>query len=172
MFFELIGTIMAGIAAALFVWAIRRWKPAVPSWLVPASAGAAMIAAAVSSEYGWYGRVSAQLPDHFVVARTVEGQAPWRPWSYVVPNVERFVAIDKSSLRKSPQDPAQRMVDLYFFGRWAPLQKLTVLWDCTGNRTATVVEGAAFAEDGSVTGVDWQPIPADDPVRVAACAEA
>jgi hypothetical protein len=116
--------------------------------------------------------MAGQLPDSFVVARKVEETAPWRPWSYVVPYVGRFIAMDKASLRTNPQDPSQRMVDLWFFGRWAPLQKLTVLWDCTGNRTATVVEGAAFEEDGSITGVDWQPIPADDPVRMAACAGA
>lgn len=172
MFFELIGTVMAGIAAAMLVWAIRRWKPQVPAWLMPAGAGAAMIAAAISSEYGWYGRMAGQLPDGFVVAQTVEETAPWRPWSYLLPYTGRFIAVDQATMRTSPEDPGQRMVDLYFFGRWAPLQKLTVLWDCSGNRTATIGNGAAFDADGKVAGAEWQPIAADDPVRMAACAGA
>jgi hypothetical protein len=171
MFFELVGTIMAGLAAALFVFAIRRWKPAIPKWLMPAAAGGAMILAAISSEYGWYGRVSAQLPEGFVVAQTMEEKAPWRPWSYLIPYTGRFIAVDQGMAKTNPNVPGQRIVDLYFFGRWAPLQRLTVLWDCTGNRTATLGEGAEFTESGEIAGVEWQPIPADDPVRAAACAE-
>jgi hypothetical protein len=168
MFFELVGTVMAGLAAALLVWAVRRWKPGVPAWLIPTAAGGAMIAAAVSSEYGWYSRMSGQLPDGFVVAQRIDDPDPWRPWTYVIPYTSRFVAVDQGTTRTDPGDPSQRMVDLYFFGRWAPLQKLTVLWDCAGNRTATLGDGATFTEDGQID-ADWQPIAADDPVRAAAC---
>ena len=50
MFFELIGTIVAGVAAAPLVWAINRTlKGRLPSWLVPVAAGAAMLAATISS---------------------------------------------------------------------------------------------------------------------------
>jgi len=172
MFFELVGTIMAGIATALFVFAIRRWKPEiVPRWLMPVGAGAAMILAAISSEYGWYGRVSGQLPDTFVVAQTMDEKSPLRPWTYLLPYTSRFVAVDQGTAKTHPEVPEQRIVDLYFFGRWAPLQRLTVLWDCSGARTATLGEGAEFMADGQVANVDWQPIRADDPVFRAACAE-
>jgi hypothetical protein len=171
MFFELVGTVMAGLSAALLIWAIRRWKPGIPSWLLPAGAGAAMILAAVSSEYGWYGRMAGQLPDGFVVAQTMDEDSPWRPWTRVFPYTSRFIAVDQATARTNPEDPAQRMVDLYFFGRWAPLQKLTILWDCAQNRTATLGDEAAFAAAGDLDGIDWQPIAADDPVRAAACAE-
>jgi hypothetical protein len=171
MFFELVGTIMAGIAAALLIWAIRRWKPAIPNWVLPVGAGVAMLAAAMSSEYGWYTRISGQLPETFVVAQRLDERSPLRPWTYILPYTSRFVAIDRGSLRTNPQVPDHRMVDLYFFGRWAPNQRLTVLWDCARNRTAALGEGAVFDEDGQVANASWQPVPPDDPVFVAACAE-
>jgi hypothetical protein len=173
MFFELVGTIMAGIAAALFVYALRVWKPdLIPRWLLPIAAGGAMLAAAISSEYGWYGRVAGQLPETFVVAQTYDERAALRPWTFLVSYTSRFVAVDRSSTRTNPQVPDQRMVDLYFFGRWAPVQKLTVLWDCAGHRTAALGADAAFDATGEVANADWQPIPPDDPVLRAACAEA
>ena len=172
MLLEFVGTVMAGLAAGMLVFALRGWKPhLVPKWLLPVAAGAAMILATISSEYGWYGRVSAQLPETFVVAQTVEETAPWRPWTYLAPYVSRFVAVDQGTARTNARVPDQRIVDLYFFGRWAPLQRVTVLWDCAGNRTATLGEGTEFGEDGQVAGADWQPIAADDPILRAACAE-
>lgn len=171
MFFELVGTIMAGIAAALFIWAIRRWKPGIPNWVMPVGAGAAMLAAAVSSEYGWYGRIAGQLPESFVVAQRLDERSPLRPWTYLLPYTSRFMAIDRGSMRTHPQFPDQRMVDLYSFGRWAPNQRITVLWDCAGARSAALGEGAVFGADGQVANADWQPIAADDPVFRAACAE-
>lgn len=172
MFFELVGTVMAGISAALLVYALRFWKPdVVPRWLMPVAAGAAMLAAAVSSEYGWYGRVSAQLPETFVVAQTHEERAALRPWTFLVSYTSRFVAVDRGSIRTNPQVPDQRMVDLYFFGRWAPVQRMTVLWDCAGNRTAALGPDAEFDESGQVANAEWRPIPPDDPVFREACAE-
>jgi hypothetical protein len=173
MLLEFVGTLLAGLAAGMLVFAIRSWKPhLVPKWALPVVAGAAMIVATISSEYGWYGRVSEQLPETFVVAQTVEERAPWRPWTYVRPYVTRFVAVDQGTARTHPEVPGQRMVDLYFFGRWTPLRQVTVLWDCPGRRTAALGEGTEFGADGQVAGADWQPIAADDPLFVAACAEA
>jgi hypothetical protein len=173
MLLELVGTVMAGLAAGMFVFALRAWKPhLVPKWLLPIAAGAAMIVATVSSEYGWYGRVSSQLPETFVVAQTVEDRAPWRPWTYLAPFVSRFVAVDRGTTKTHPAVPDQRIVELHFFGRWTPYRRVPVLWDCAGNRTAALAEGAAFGADGQVTGIEWQPIAPDDPIFVAACGEA
>jgi hypothetical protein len=173
MLLELVGTIMAGLAAGMLVFALRSWKPhLVPKWALPVVAGAAMIIATISSEYGWYGRMAAQLPETFVVAQTVEEQAPWRPWTYISPYVSRFVAVDTGTAKTHPQVPGQRMVDLHFFGRWTPYRRVAVLWDCAGGRTAALGEGVEFGADGQVAGVDWQPIAAEDPLFVAACREA
>jgi hypothetical protein len=171
MFFELVGTVLAGLAAALLVFAVRRFAPdRVPKWLMPVSAGAAMILATISSEYGWFGRVSGQLPEGFTVAETVEESAVYRPWTYLVPLTSRFIAVDHAGARTNPDFPGQRIVDLYFFGRWQPVQSIPVLFDCDGNRSVVLAEGTEFGSDGAIANPAWEDMPSDDPVLRAACA--
>lgn len=172
MIFELIGTILAGVAAALLVWAVNRTlKGRLPSWLIPVSAGAAMLAATISSEYGWYARTAATLPEGMIVAQTVEETAFYRPWTYLRPFTSRFVAADPLAARTHPDHPDQRIVDLVFYGRWARIAKVPMLFDCAGNRRADIVDGIEFGEGGAVLDARWRAVPPGDPVQDAACAE-
>jgi hypothetical protein len=173
MFFELIGTILAGVAAALFVWALNRTlKGRLPSWLVPISAGAAMLVATVSSEYGWFARTQSNMPEGFVVAQTIEDRQFYRPWTYVKPFVSRFVAVDQMTTRTHPAQPDQRIVDLVFYGRWARTAKIPVLFDCAKNSRADLVDGVEFGANGEVLDAQWQPMDPDAPLLRAACAQA
>jgi hypothetical protein len=172
MFFELIGTLLAGVAAALLVWALSRLlKGRLPSWLIPASAGAAMLVATISSEYGWYARTAATLPERMIIAQTVEESVFYRPWSYLKPYVSRFVAADPLAARVHPDQPDRRIVDLLFFGRWSRTAQIPMLFDCAENMRADVTEAITFGEGGAVEGVRWRSVPADDPVQAAACTE-
>lgn len=172
MFFELIGTLMAGAAAALLVWALNRTlKGRLPKWLMPAAAGAAMIVATISSEYGWFARATANLPDGMVVAQTVEETAFYRPWTYAKPFITRFVAVDQISARTHPDQPDQRIVDLVFYGRWTRTAKVPMLFDCKAGRRADIVDGIDFGDNGDVINAQWREVAADDPILKAACAE-
>ncbi len=173
MFFELIGTIMAGVAVALILWAVNRTllKGRLASWLVPVSAGLAMLIAAISLEYGWYDRTTRTMPASFVVAQTVEEAAFYRPWTYAVPFTARFIAVDQASTRTHPQQPDQRMVDLVIYGRWTRTAKVPALFDCAGSRRADIVDGVDFGDNGEVVGVDWIAVPENDPVLKVACEE-
>lgn len=171
MFFELIGTIVAGIAAALLVWAINRTlKGRLPKWLVPVSAGAAMLLATISSEYTWFTRAQSIMPNGFVVAETVEETNFYRPWTYVKPYVSRFIAVDSATVRTHPARPEQRMVDLIIYGRWNRTAKIPALFDCTANARADLVDGADFGPDGEVLNVVWQPMDVGSLMLKAACA--
>ncbi len=173
MIFEFIGTVMAGLAAGMLAWAIRRFSPArIPGWLIPVAGGAAMIATTISNEQGWYTRVTDQLPPTFVIAQTVEETAFYRPWTYLQPMTTRFIAVDTNSVRQNATVPDQRIVEVYFFGRWAPTHKVPVLFDCAGARTASLIDGADFAADGTVANASWEAMAADDPVFRAACGSA
>ena len=170
MILELIGTVVAGVAAASLVLIARHLLgERVPKWLIPIAAGIGMLTATISSEYGWYDRTVAALPEEMKVAQTVESRAPWRPWTYVIPFVERFVVVDTGSTRLNPAVPGQRIVDLYFFGRWAPVNKVSALLDCEGNRRAALVEGAVFDDTGQVAGASWNTVTADDPILRVGC---
>lgn len=172
MFFELIGTFVAGGAAALFFWAlVRSLKGRLPKWTIPAAAGAAMLAATISSEYGWYGRTVALMPERIVVAEAIEERAFYRPWTYLRPYVTRYVAVDLRSTRIHPAQPDQRIVDLVFYGRWARTAKVPMLFDCANGRRADIVDGVEFGANGDVLNARWLTVPGDDPVLETACGE-
>ncbi|WP_432256795.1 hypothetical protein [Limimaricola sp. AA108-03] len=171
MFLELLGVIFAGVTGALVVYAANRATGGrLPRWLMPAVAGLAMIGATISLEYSWYDRTAAALPEGLVVADTVEERALYRPWTYLVPYTDRFVAIDRTSLQTNPDRPGERIANIYFFGRWAPLRQLPVAFDCTQGRRAALVEGAGIAADGRIEGADWMQASPGDPLLAAACA--
>ncbi|WP_299620493.1 hypothetical protein [uncultured Tateyamaria sp.] len=172
MFFELIGTIVAGVAAGLIVWALNRTlKGRLPTWLVPVAAGGAMFATTISSEYSWFGRTVGNMPEGMVVAQTVEESAFYRPWTYAKPFVSRFVAVDQATARSHPKQPDQRIVDLVFYGRWARTAKVPVLFDCADAKRADIVDGIAFGDDGAVINAAWRMLDGADPVLKAACQE-
>lgn len=170
MFIELIATIFAGIACAgvamlLNILTGRR----LPKWILPVAAGAGMIGTTVSNEYTWFSRTAETLPDGLEIAMTVDEQSWFRPWTQVRPYTKRFVAVDTATARTNENLPAQRLVDLYFFGRWSPVNQAPMLFDCEAARSAMLIDGAEFAEDGTVANADWQTVPRDDPILNLVC---
>lgn len=170
MFVELIATIFAGIGCAglAMVLNIASGKR-LPKWLMPVAAGLGMIGMTISNEYTWFNRTAERLPDGVEIAMTVEEQGLLRPWTYIWPYTKRFVAVDTETTRTNASLPDQKLADLYFFGRWSPVNKAPLLIDCAGERSAVLIDGAEFAEDGSVSNSDWAAMPQDDPVLTLVC---
>ena len=93
MLFHLLATFSAGICAAgLFLLGYRTCGRKAPRYLPPLAAGLAMIGYNVWDEYSWAGRTIADLPGHIEVVATYGNSAPWKPWTYAIPEVDRFVA--------------------------------------------------------------------------------
>ena len=171
MFLELIATIVAGIACAgiamlLNIATGRR----LPRWIMPVAAGAGMLAMTVSNEYTWFERTAGQLPEGVEIAMTVEEQSWLRPWTKAWPYTKRFVAVDVATRRTNPNVSGQHMADLYFFGRWSPVNQAPMLFDCKGARSALLIDGVDFDEGGAVVNADWQSMPEDDPILALICA--
>lgn len=170
MFLELIATIFAGFAVAGIVMLVGRLSGGrLPKWLAPVAAGLAMIGVTITSEYGWYDRSRAALPEGIVVAETGENRSLYRPWTYVVPFVERFAAIDTSTAKTHPALPGQYLTEVYFFGRWAPVSSLSVRLDCDRWRRAVVTSENAFEVDNDQR-VDWIAPPPEDGLLTTFCA--
>ncbi len=170
MFLELIATVFAGIAMAGVVMLLNRVTGGhLPRWLTPVAAGLAMIAATVSNEYSWYSRTTANLPEGVEVAQSIEKTSFYQPWTYAKPYVDRFVAVDAHSLKTNEQFPDQRLLDLFFFGRWSPVKKMPVLFDCAANKRANMIDGLEFDDSGQVINAEWVSASADDPVQSMAC---
>lgn len=129
-----------------------------------------MIAVAVWSEYTWYGRTLETLPAGLEVASTDARAQLYRPWTYLVPLTNRFVAVDTGQAKSHEARPGQIVADLYLWQRWRPLQRHPVLFDCAGGRRALLPDTAVFASDGRVEGAIWTDVPGDDPVLSTACA--
>ncbi len=170
MFIELIATIFAGIACAglamlLNIVTGRR----LPKWVMPVAAGAGMIGMTMSNEYTWFDRTAERLPEGVEIAMTVDEQGWLRPWTQFWPYTKRFVAVDTGTARSHPNLPEQRLADIYFFGRWSPVNQAPMLFDCAGARSALLIDGAGFAADGTVTNADWQSVAEGDPILKLVC---
>lgn len=172
MFFELIATITAGVGAGGLAVLLRKAsRGKLPRWLTPLAAGTAMIAFAIWSEYSWYGRTAGALPDGVEVATVNESRKVYRPWTYLVPMVDRFVAVDTASARTNPDLPGQTLVNVYLVGRWSPNIRVSMVLDCAGNRRVDLIEGIELDSDGRVPEDAWRPMAEDDPLIATVCKE-
>lgn len=170
MLFELIATFAAGFCAAGAVLLLNHMSGGrLPKWLMPAMAGVAMIGYAIWSEYSWHDRAVTGLPEGITVAQSFEKAALWRPWTYVFPMQDRFIAVDEASLQMHAAAPDRRVVTLLFYARWSAPQPVYVAFDCAASKRALLAEGAALTPDGQIIGVDWDDVPMGDPSLTAVC---
>ncbi|SPF77093.1 hypothetical protein ALP8811_02116 [Aliiroseovarius pelagivivens] len=170
MFFEMVATLVAGFAGAGVALLLNKLtRGRMPKWAMPAGAALAMIVATAANEYGWYDRTQQTLPEGFKIVQTVENQSFYRPWTYINPFVERFIAVDEPSLRTHDDKPALRMVDTYFLGRWSAPEKMVVLADCATGRRAPLIDGVSFNAGGDISGIDWFAPGEGDPLVTAIC---
>ncbi len=171
MLLEFIGAVMVAVTAGALAHIARRFLgERAPAWLVPASAGAAMIGFVVYMEYTWAGRIVEQLPEEATVASMNESTAWFRPWTYLWPFTNRMTVIDHRFDRTNPDYPGILITRLVLLGRWEPGRPVPVVFDCGAGMRADLRDTVVFAEDGSIVGADWLRLPPDDPVLRAACA--
>ena len=156
--FHLIAVFAVAVCAAGFIllgYRIRGRKP--PKFLVPLAAGGAMLAYAIYSEYSWYPRTVAALPDHVTVVEEVAYQRPWQPWTYLLPRVSRFVAIDRSQLRRNDDLPGYVLAEVIIAEFLEPTKVLTHMLDCRGGRIADVSLSTDVGADGLPLNATWLP---------------
>lgn len=163
MFLELLAVIIAGLAGAgVMMLVVKATGNRLPRWLIPVAAGAAMLGTTISSEYSWFARTSGNMPDGLEVVQTVESTAIYRPWTYLAPYIDRFVALDTENIRENADQPDLYLATLYFFGRWTTVQSVEVMVNCRTGQRADPALG-----DGSQP--VWRDVPADDPIVTGVC---
>lgn len=170
MYIELIAAIASAFAAAGLVLVVNRATGGrLPGWSMPAAAGAALLGYAIWSEYSWFDRVASELPDGVDVTFSNQASAVWKPWTFVVPYVDRFVAVDGLSIRTNDAVPHQRLVDVYFYGRWSRRTGVEVIVDCT-ERVMAPLPSAELDATGAAVRAAWvSPVEGDTTVE-SACA--
>ena len=170
MLIDIVSLIAIGAAlAGTYVAVNRMTGRRMPRWLLPASLGFAMITFAVWNEYTWFSRVKAALPETVEVVLPVKESSFWRPWSYAVPMVTRFIAVDTAAVQRSAEAEGLVRTEAILVQRWAKTQRVPVAFDCTAARRADLAGGAQLAADGTLTSGSWVALPPDDPFMLAAC---
>ena len=168
---ELLGSFFVALTLGMLVWALRRKFTAIPRWAMPTAAGLGLIVTAIWMEYTWFDRVSAALPADFVVANMETTASPLRPWTYVVPLVNRFAALDGSKLARHPERDALIVAPVFGFARWQNPQSALIVFDCAGGRRVPVTEGMEIDANGTLSGAEWLVLDRMDGLQEAACRE-
>ena len=173
MLLEFIAMIAAAFGVAGLVLLVNRGTGRrLPKWALPAGVAAVLLGFAIWSEYSWFGRVSATLDPGVEVVASYAGGALWRPWSYLFPVTDRFVAADTGRMVRHATVEGQRFLNAYWFQRWGRTRLATLMIDCTGRRGIELPPGAPFPVEAVPPDSAWQPLPPDDPILAAACKEA
>ncbi|TYL48398.1 hypothetical protein [Marinomonas sp. IMCC 4694] len=171
MFWELIATVFAGIGGAGIALLLRKLtKQTAPKWLVPVFAGTAMLGFQIQGEYDWYDHQTSLLPKGIVVVKTVQEEAPWRPWSYAFPQTMRFIAADVANSAKNKLDPNLVLVDLYFFERRSMAKRVPQIVDCIQGARADFTQSFSASPDPTIPSAPtWYPLEEDDLLLKALC---
>jgi hypothetical protein len=171
MFLEFAAAIALGFGAAGIAMLLRKLTGnRIPRTIIPIAAGAAMIGFAIWSEYSWFDRTVASLPNGIAVAETYAPPSAFRPWTYAAPFVSKFTAVDRGTIRRNEKAPGQRIVELYLMARYLPVNRVRLLVDCTAQRHARL-GGVTFKDDGTVQSANWSQPSADDAIVKTACTE-
>jgi hypothetical protein len=149
--------------------AVRLSGQRLPGWLVPASAGAAMIAFAVWLEYSWAERVKTNLPPEVAFVSENAITSWYRPWTYVWPMTNRMTLIDGRFDRRNEALPDLLITAVVLMGRYEPGRQIPVVFDCGKGLRADLSAEVVFAEDGTLVGADWHELAPDDPLLRVAC---
>ena len=167
---HLIAVFAIGFAAAGFVllaFRLRGKKP--PRYLIPLAAGLSMVGYALWSEYSWASRTIAGLPDHVTVVKRIPSSAPWKPWTYIFPQVDRFIAVDSAEIRRNDRLPGLVLAEVILVARLEPAVTTRQLFDCPQARRADVIASDDFTDEGLPLNPDWVALELDDDLYKAVC---
>lgn len=167
---HLIAVFAMGFAAAGFVllaYRLRSKKP--PRYLIPLAAGLAMIGYALWSDYSWAPRTIAGLPDHVAVVKRIPSSAPWKPWTYLFPQIDRFIAVDNAQTRRNDRLPGLVLAEVILVARLEPAVTTRQLFDCAQARRTDVIASDEFTEEGLPMNPDWVHLEPTDELYKAVC---
>ncbi|WP_417809234.1 hypothetical protein [Thioclava sp.] len=174
---DFISTIAAALFVGLIVFLLSHMSKkyrgvALPKWMMPTAAGMTIIVYSIWIEYTWYPHMRAEMPKSVVVLQAVDESVPWRPWTYLMPMVVRFMAVDSDKvIHPVASAPQLAETDLLLIGRWRPVQTVPTVYDCKTGSRADLIGGATLSPDGTLSGAQWMKLPEQDPGLKAVCSK-
>ncbi|EAU43029.1 hypothetical protein FP2506_09306 [Fulvimarina pelagi HTCC2506] len=137
---ELFAAIALALSVGGIVYVLRKISGGrLPKTTIPVVAALSLVSFAIWGDYSWASRTASALPDRFVVIDEVGQSNIWRPWSFLFPVTERFVAVDLGGAQRNSNDPNKVLVELYYMERRIPAERQSIVVDC-GFETAAPTE--------------------------------
>lgn len=175
MIYEFIATVTAGFGMAGIAMLIRQLTKLIgrqtPKWLIPIFAGIGMLGFQIHQEYHWHQQQTQILPEKVTVIKTIEGSTWYRPWSYLKPQVIRFMAISEPK----PIDPSItasadniKSSNLYLFERRMSTKVVAQLINCSHPATTTLTPNFALTVT-SFQQLQWHKLSHEDPLIKNVC---
>ncbi len=164
MIFHLISVFVTGIAAVGVVMIVFRLfgrKP--PKFVYPIVAGLAMFGFNIYNEYAWYPTVKSGLPENIKVVKEFPTQAFYSPWSMFIPRIERFAAIDMSSIKRNEAHSGLVLAETLLVAKGQEPLRTYQLFDCKKARLTDLDEQGNPLKNG------WVELDGDDTMLLAAC---
>ncbi|MCC5970674.1 MAG: hypothetical protein JJU15_12025 [Pararhodobacter sp.] len=170
MILEFIAALTSGVALmGVLIIVNRLTGRRMGAWVFPAAVGLGMLSYSVWSEYSWASRVITPGASYVEVTRN-HNSVWYRPWTYLWPQVNRIIALDRRYERTHPGQPHLVQARVVRLERWIPESAFIAVFDCDAGALAPMVAGVELMPDGTVEGAEWVPMPADDPMLRGACA--
>lgn len=173
MLYEFIATLSAGFALAGIALVIRHlakliFKITTPKWLTPLFAAIGIFAFQIHQEYNWYQQTVDGLPETTKVVKTVEGTSWYRPWTYVKPQIVRFMAVDSAAAASNTEYPYLSLVTLNLYERRISTKQIPQVIDCLNNKRAdyTADENNNLRD---IANLKWIELSEEDEILTAAC---
>lgn len=156
MLFSLIGTFLVAAAVGIFIWAgYRTVGRKSPGYLIPMAMGLSMLGYTIWNEYSWFSRTFDGLPQDVKLVKSYSESKPWAPWTYIMPRVHRFVAVDTAKNRTNPELPHFILIETLLVQRHGTPAKVQQIVDCASNRFADLPVNPVFGDDGLPQNVQW-----------------
>ena len=140
-----------------------------PRWLVPTVVGLSMFGFQIWNGYTWHERTAATLPEGLLVVKTYTQRSVFSPWTYLVPQVNRFVAVDLASVQRNQHAPDYALAKIFLFARHQPVGSGMQIFDCANARRADLGPTTKFGDNGLPENAAWTDVDADDRHLTAVC---
>ena len=173
MFWELIATVFAGLGAAGIALALRFMTARrLPRWAIPMAAGGAMLGFQIYSEYTWFSHQRSLLPNDVTVVKQIHETAAWRPWTFIVPQTVRFIAVRVGKGAVNSINSQIVLADVYLFERRRLAKHVPQVFHCGQHARADFNDQLQTPQPGAPLDDHWLVLPQDDPLLQVVCQRA
>ena len=172
MFWELVATVFAGLGAAGIALLLRKLSAQkLPRYLVPVFAGLGMLGFQIHGEYNWYSHQVSLLPEGVLVVKAVEEKINWKPWTYLKPQITRFMAVDVKNSAANNNNADLVLANLYLFERRQAAINVKLVVHCKDQKRANFTEQLPLPKPGEAAGADFMAIGESEKVLLSVCVQ-